>query len=210
MVKWSLIIAFVGAVIAFNYYLLPSLQGNKGLKITIVFFAHSLPLLLVYIFFHDSPKTLLWLSAGVLVFNAIMVIHTLSQRKSVESNRSTTQVDKQELYQTFDNVHEWMLKERMFLTGTVKLSDVSKALRVSEKMISTSVNECAEENFNTYVNRLRIMEAQKMLQDESYDHWTIDGIAESVGFSNKVSFYRSFKKIVGCSPNEFKRNLQNN
>jgi AraC-like DNA-binding protein len=43
-----------------------------------------------------------------------------------------------------------------------------------------------------------------MLVDSAYGYLTIDAIAEECGFSNKVSFYKAFKRMHRMSPKEFK------
>ncbi len=123
------------------------------------------------------------------------------------SNKKEKPID-EETCQNFEAVQKWMEDERRFLSNGLQLKDVAKAVKSSSREVSTCINECAGENFNSYINRLRIKEAKKRLTDSGYDHWTVDAIGESVGFSNKVSFYKSFKKIEGCSPNEYKKAIR--
>lgn len=59
-------------------------------------------------------------------------------------------------------------------------------------------------NFNTYVDQVRIEEAKKLLKQDSIKVYEI---AERVGYSNVDYFHKKFKKIVGTSPAEYRKNL---
>jgi AraC-like DNA-binding protein len=78
------------------------------------------------------------------------------------------------------------------------------ALRLSEKAISHAVNECTGNNINAFINGYRIRLAERLLLDPSYNYLTIDAIAEESGFSNKVTFYKAFRRVHPFSPKEFK------
>ena len=49
------------------------------------------------------------------------------------------------------------------------------------------------------------MEAQKLLLSKEGDIYTIEAIANKVGFHSKSSFNSSFKKITKITPSEFRR-----
>ena len=38
---------------------------------------------------------------------------------------------------------------------------------------------------------------------------SIDAIAYEIGYTNITSFYKNFKKVVGCTPNEFRKRVKN-
>lgn len=107
--------------------------------------------------------------------------------------------------EAFNRISKWILHEKRYLEPDIKLDKVARGVHLSEKQVSTAINTIACQNFNTYINRLRIKEAQAMLMDSAYGHYTIDAVAEMVGFSNKVSFYKAFKKVTGKSPTDFRK-----
>ncbi len=58
-----------------------------------------------------------------------------------------------------------------------------------------------------YVNRMRIVNAEKLIVQNSH---TITDIGLMVGFSNITNFDRTFKRYTGISPREYRRhNIQN-
>lgn len=58
------------------------------------------------------------------------------------------------------------------------------------------------ENFNNYLDNIRITEAKRLLSEE--DHKVYE-VAEMVGYSNINYFHNKFKKSVGISPLSFKK-----
>lgn len=59
------------------------------------------------------------------------------------------------------------------------------------------------ENFNNYLDDIRITEAKRLL---AMDEYKVYEVAEMVGFSNINYFHNKFKKNVGISPLSFKKN----
>ena len=62
------------------------------------------------------------------------------------------------------------------------------------------------ENFNNYLDRIRITEAKRLL---SMDGYKVYEVAEMVGYTNINYFHNKFKKYVGVSPLSYKRQSKN-
>ena len=94
--------------------------------------------------------------------------------------------------------------ERAFLQSDLTIHEVSEVLGISRNKVSQVINEQIGLSFQDYINSQRIEEAKRILKngDVQVTHLALD-----VGFNNKVSFYRSFKKFTGKSPTEFTRQL---
>ena len=60
------------------------------------------------------------------------------------------------------------------------------------------------ENFNNYLDEIRISEAKRLLAEEDYKVYEV---AEMVGYSNINYFHNKFKKYVGTSPLSYKKSF---
>lgn len=58
------------------------------------------------------------------------------------------------------------------------------------------------ENFNNYLDKIRITEAKRLLVNEEYKVYEV---AETVGYTNINYFHNKFKKYVGVSPLTYKK-----
>ena len=58
-------------------------------------------------------------------------------------------------------------------------------------------------NFFELINKFRIDEAVRMIKDDKYKDFNIIEIAYEVGYNNKVTFNKSFKKLHGVTPTQY-------
>ncbi len=173
-----------------------------------VFFLLHLGIVSAYVFLTNNVPYQFILQSILLLSAIISAWCIRLQIKARKKEKMDLVLNLNEHEEKFRLIHDWMTADKMYLNESMKLEVVAKALHISPRNISGAINKIANENFNSYVNRLRIMEAIRMLKDTYYDNYTMDGIAELCGFSNKVSFYKAFKKVTGMSPMEYKAALK--
>jgi YesN/AraC family two-component response regulator len=64
-----------------------------------------------------------------------------------------------------------------------------------------------DKNFYGLINEYRVREVMHIVENNNYNY-TIDSIAEKVGFHSRSSFYACFKKYTGQTPKEFISNIK--
>lgn len=71
--------------------------------------------------------------------------------------------------------------------------------------VSQVINQHFGCNYSRLINRARISEACRRLADtRRYGHYSVEGIAESVGFNSRSTFYDTFKKITDLTVGEYR------
>ena len=85
----------------------------------------------------------------------------------------------------------------------ITLDYVAESLHLSKYYISHLINKRLKQNFNEYINNLRITEACNLLRETDTK---IADISEDVGFGTIRSFNRAFKQIMNVSPAEYRGN----
>lgn len=85
----------------------------------------------------------------------------------------------------------------------ITLDLVAENLHLSKYYISHLINKRLKQNFNEYINNLRIAEACNLLRETDTK---IADISEDVGFGTIRSFNRAFKLVMGVSPAEYRSN----
>ncbi|MEO1011700.1 MAG: helix-turn-helix domain-containing protein [Bacteroidota bacterium] len=93
--------------------------------------------------------------------------------------------------------------EKTYLNPNLKLSDVAKKIGLSNNQTSQVINQSFEKDFNSFINEFRIREAAYLLQQDQ--NTTVIEIIYQVGFNNKVTFNKAFKKYYKCTPKEYMR-----
>lgn len=81
---------------------------------------------------------------------------------------------------------------------------ISQRAGISEKYLYQFLKEQTGETFASCLLRIRMEKAAALLRDTDYSN---EQIAEMTGFGSVNTFYRNFKKIMGVTPNIYKKNL---
>ena len=117
--------------------------------------------------------------------------------------KQLVQNDKSE--QLFEDIINLIWTNKFFEKHELSIYDISKELNVNKTYISFVINNKANKNFNNFVNQYRIDQSKNLLKDQEFDNFTIEAIANLVGFHSKSSFNIAFKKQVGLTPSQYKK-----
>ncbi|MDW3648346.1 MAG: AraC family transcriptional regulator [Bacteroidia bacterium] len=101
----------------------------------------------------------------------------------------------------------YMKDEKLFLQNDLKLIDLANRLTISPHHLSQVINEHHGKSFNQYVNEYRIREAQALLSKPENREEHIIQIAYQVGFNNKSTFNQAFKKVLGLTPSQYRKEV---
>lgn len=104
-----------------------------------------------------------------------------------------------------ERINKALTEEKHYHDPAFNLSKLASHLKVPKYRISQALNAYSNKSFSELVNEYRIVEASNKIKCSTTHHLKLEAIGEAVGFSNKVSFYKNFKKIIGLSPGEFKQ-----
>jgi AraC-like DNA-binding protein len=96
-----------------------------------------------------------------------------------------------------------MNESRPFTNQNFKLTDLAEGVELSTNHVSQVLNKELGQNFHEFVNQHRYEAARVLMTSTEYEHYSLQGIAEEVGFNSKSAFYRNFKRLSGKTPSEF-------
>ena len=93
--------------------------------------------------------------------------------------------------------------EKIYRQNNISLETLSYRLDTTRHNTSQVINEHFGLNFFELINKFRINEALIILQNDTYNNLNIIDVAYEVGFNNKVTFNKSFKKILSLTPSQY-------
>jgi len=129
--------------------------------------------------------------------------------KSVlETKYSKSTLTEDQKNEILNNLTQLMEKDKYFKSNLASLEEISKKTGFSKHNVSQAINEKLNKNFFEYLAYYRIEEAKKLLLENQYQNTTIDEISEIVGYNSKSAFNNSFKKIIGTTPANYRKNHQ--
>ena len=100
-----------------------------------------------------------------------------------------------------ENLTQLFEKEKLYRRNDINLDLVAKKLNTTRHNASQIINEHFKKSFHEYINVYRIKEAKELL--ESGKVLNIIDIAYEVGYNNKVTFNKAFKKETALTPTEY-------
>ncbi len=89
----------------------------------------------------------------------------------------------------------------------ISMQDAARAMNYAEAYFCKLFKQCFSCNFTTYLTRLRMEEAKKLLACPTVN---IKEIGEAVGYSDSNYFAKVFKRYLGVSPTEYRSKLSKN
>lgn len=94
-----------------------------------------------------------------------------------------------------------MERDRLYLDPTLSLHKLARHLAVSPNHVSQTLNETIGTSFFDYVNRWRVSAAEPQILA---GRETILAIALAVGFNTRSSFYKTFGRVTGQTPQAYR------
>ncbi|MFC4635854.1 helix-turn-helix domain-containing protein [Dokdonia ponticola] len=93
-------------------------------------------------------------------------------------------------------------EEKVYRQNTIKLETIAERLGTTRHNASQVINEHFGLNFFELINKYRVEEAMELLRSNK-DNLNIIDIAYEVGYNNKVTFNKSFKRFSNLTPSQF-------
>lgn len=99
-------------------------------------------------------------------------------------------------------INALMEKEQLFRRKDLRIGDVATGLGTNSTYISASLNSQLGVSFPNYLARYRVDYARDLMRRNP--DMRLSDVAEESGFANESSFFRSFKRLTGLTPSEWK------
>lgn len=112
-----------------------------------------------------------------------------------------TEEDAKELYARIISLFE--NSEEIYDVG-FSIDQLSKLACSNVTYVSQAINSQSGKSFTALLTRFRIREACRRLNDPArYGAYTVEAIAESVGFKSRTAFAKNFKLLTGLTPSAY-------
>ncbi|MFA8341590.1 MAG: tetratricopeptide repeat protein [Rhodothermaceae bacterium] len=94
-------------------------------------------------------------------------------------------------------------EKKYYRNKDASINNLAGELKINRSYLSQVINEEYKKSFNNVINEMRIKEAAALLTQEENKQYTIEHIANVVGFSSTTAFNRAFKSTFSCSPTQY-------
>lgn len=123
--------------------------------------------------------------------------------------KNTTDVPEETKQQILDGLKK-LENQEYFLKQDCNSYNVAKKINTNTSYLSKVINSHFGKNFNTYINDLRInYTIVRLKNDVIFRSYSIQAIAEEVGYKSADSFTKYFKRDTGLNPSFYIKELKN-
>ena len=127
-------------------------------------------------------------------------------REKQEKNASYRSLIRAELAdELYDKILNIIIIEKRYRNKDFSAKELAVELGTNTRYISAVINSRFNTNFSCLINEYRIKEALHRMTDKRYLDMTFEEIGALVGFANRQSFYASFYRIMGETPNGYRK-----
>lgn len=124
-----------------------------------------------------------------------------------EEKYKTNRQTEEECRELHKRLLAYVEKEKPYINPDLKMGELAAALDTSSHSLSYLLNQYLNQSYYDFINEYRVAQFKKMVADSKYSRYTLTALAELCGFSSRASFFRSFKKSTGVTPNEYIRSI---
>lgn len=187
-----------GNTVAFQYRMVPRREsGNDQVQLT----------------FHGAEFVTMHKDVAVVIndywdvpdSNQPTVVQQARPRARSRSKYMKSGLDEARLLEYKQRLEHIMGTEQVFLRSDLTLPRLANLVNCSVNHLSQVINSGFGVSFFDYLNRYRIDYARELLIQLDSKENAILNIAFAVGFNSNSAFYAAFKKYVGQTPAQYRR-----
>ncbi len=107
-----------------------------------------------------------------------------------------------------DKILEKLLVQKKFRQQGYTARKLAEELQTNVRYISAVIRAQFHTNYTTLVNKYRVEEAMRLLNDPRYNHLKVEEIGDMVGFVHRQTYHAAFQKFVGKTPRDYRQNCE--
>ena len=130
----------------------------------------------------------------------------VTSRKLQEAKYAKSGLSSGQLLEYKGRLEQVMRSQQAYLRPDLTLPKLASAVECSVNHLSQVINSGFNMSFFDYLNQFRIEHARRLLSSNDSQCDVVLNIAFTVGFNSNSAFYAAFKKCVGQTPAQYRRN----
>ena len=167
--------------------------------------------------YHKNAKALL--SERDEIETALMEVEKEQQQAEMENEEANddasssahkyarVKVDEQEFASIVERMKAYIEEKRCYTNPELKMSDLAEVLGLSSSKLSQVFSLYLKENYYEFINRYRLEEFKRLIDEGEYKKYTLTALSEKCGFK-KSSFFSTFRRVEGMTPTEYMKKVK--
>lgn len=97
-----------------------------------------------------------------------------------------------------------IVMQKKYCDKSYSAKELARDVGTNTRYISAVINERFRMNYTSFINKFRIDDAIRILEDKRYQDLNVEDVGKLVGFTSRMTFYSSFYRNVGMTPREYR------
>lgn len=136
--------------------------------------------------------------------------------KSEESNSDASpntpkyarvKIDEEEFAEIAQRMKSYIEESRCYTNPELKMSELAEELGMSSSKLSQVFSLFVKENYYEFINKYRLAEFKRLIEEGEYKKFTLTALSEKCGFK-KSSFFSTFRRVEGMTPTEYMKKVK--
>lgn len=194
-VNWERNIFRINIVYVFSYLIYGiSISGLFGKYSFIIYTIHvvSMSAMIIYVSYMAFIKPKVFSDEDILIDSDIEF------PKYVKSGLTDSL-----LKELSEKLIKLLIEDKVYKDSQISLESLSELIGTNRNNTSQIINECFNMNFFELINKFRVEEAINIFNSDRFGNLHIIDVAFEVGFNNKVTFNKAFKKLTSQTPSDY-------
>lgn len=145
--------------------------------------------------------TLMIITISALAFRQSRLFAGYDSRGTQGKYRSST-LSTEQAQEIAGRLVRVMERDKPFLNDSLNASELAARLSIPRAHLSQVLNSVLELPVRDFINRYRVKEALRLMEEPAMRHLTAEEIGYAAGFRSRSGFYGAFKRETGRSPAE--------
>lgn len=129
-------------------------------------------------------------------------------REKKEKNAAYRSLIRPELAdELYDKIINIVVVQKKYRDPDYSAKMLAKELETNTRYLSAVINSRFGMNYSCLLNEYRVKDALRLLADKKNAEKNVEEISAMVGFANRQSFYAAFYRIVGETPNAYRKRV---
>ncbi len=185
-------------------------EKNKRLKLFIV--ALAVFLVCIVLFYIISRRQLLKIrESHINLVKRNLELDQANKKLFLGENNNETKsvsIENRKMNELYKELNILLYKKEIYINPDLSLVILAQKLNTNTSYLSAVINQKYNSNFKTLLNKLRVNKAKEILVNKEFENYSMEGIANEVGFKSRSGFYQSFKLFTGLTPTQYVANYQ--
>lgn len=180
-------------------------QYNRIITFSIIcLFCFIVTIIITYLYLRQRK------SHRMLVHKAEEWAHSTNDMIESDSDTSSRELQSptKEDQMIMEKTIQYLITDKKYCDPNLTLTSLAHDISVNRSYLSKAINRITGKSFSEWLNEYRIREAIRLFSTMKSKNISFDEISFNIGYNNRTTFYRAFKKVTGLSPTTYLKNRE--